>query len=350
MSGLSKRMKPREVCVTPPIPLTPPPFSRQQRSSSVTPLPPSHHHHGTGVVSRFSSPCAEKNDVVLTSGPPPSTAGGCVVSFFNEFAPRIDEFVSHIDVSHEIEFRLMTTSSTTYLPEDRISHILHSFQRSSHLHHNYTVLEQTIDIDNKSNIRRVTCSSRNGVPYFERKMRLKNIDIPSSSLRISHSVETPLTETQATIEDDFNPTLHRKRKRYCFKLSPPHSNVRYDISEYTDPCGEKTYEIEGEIVDMSVFLALASSRHRAKFLCDIVCKFLGDMCVMSLAEKMLVKTYVNALNIRPAQPVPLEMSRLVNTPSIFRGEYAITPKIDGMRKLVVFLKGRVYLIIGRTSL
>lgn len=171
---------------------------------------------------------------------------------------------------------------------------------------------------------------RNGVVEYDIKRKREPYDIYELGARLGVSSEIKTTEAEYNNVRNAA-TLDRSRTRHSLERN----GFRLDISEYADALGEKTYEVEIEI-----------DEKRIDDFSNALERGIEMIGVVSYWEKRNLKDIIDGVNISPAQPVPLLPSVYISN-NAFTTDYAVTSKVDGMRKLIVFSDGYVYMIVGR---
>lgn len=174
---------------------------------------------------------------------------------------------------------------------------------------------------------------RNGTVTYEYKKRDRNFDIHDIGARIAFSMERVISQEEY---DNYiaSSVIDRSRNRYSFEQAP----FRFDISEYIDVLGEKTYELEVEIVSdrQKLMDHLTKMDEIVETITHYVCQ----------DNKRLVESTIRNVDVSPAQPIPL-LDNIFFTNKYFTTDYAVTSKVDGMRKLLVFLNGDIFMVVGR---
>jgi hypothetical protein len=227
----------------------------------------------------------------------------------------------------ELRFGTFTTNFSTTFQEEMLSSFLANHRSSMKKTHQIIKIYNSLTPSSRTTLREI---NDDGTVYYQIKTPRSHIDFHECCVRIAESEETNVeTRPQGYSMQAYV----RERTRYSFKKD----NIRFDISEYTDASDVKTYEVEAELTEP------LGDVNELKV---VIGSCMNELGLTTMNERTMLCNYINTLNVDPAQPVPLTLSVLSENSELFRN-YAVTAKIDGMRKLLVFLDGKVFSVVGR---
>jgi SAM-dependent methyltransferase len=230
----------------------------------------------------------------------------------------------------EVRFGSFGRSFTPDITTDQFNRIFNFLKSNEKF---YTFSEHPQLIESLKNIRKIT---ENKKVSFSKKTKIENYDVKDWGFRLGVSKEETLPDMI-----DLSPDYSRARVRYSFVNTK--NKTRFDLDITAEKAGEERFSVELECLPGCDFKNLQKD-------IDLTMKILQDTeHPLSKTDITLVMKHYNEIT-KSRKFAGIQPKTLSDDKFEKKENYAITKKLDGLRYLLVTLKGQMYSISSKLEI